>query len=76
MFNFGINLFLSFSSHFLFFILVDEITKNENRMSDFLYDVLRLQGKRSKMKMENIKKETNYYVIFLFFVTFVNQNEK
>ena len=26
--------------------------------------------------MKNNKKQTNYYVIILFFVTFVNQNEK
>ena len=66
---------MSFSSHFLFFILVDEVTTNENRLRDFLYDVFRLQGKTGKTKMKNNKK-TNYYVIFLFFVTFVNQNEK
>ena len=30
----------------------------------------------NKTKMKNNKKQTNYYVIFLFFVTFVNQNEK
>ena len=27
---------LSFSSHFSFFVLVDEVTKNENRLHDFL----------------------------------------
>ena len=36
---------MSFSSHFLFFVLVDEVTKNKNRLRDFLYDVFRLQGK-------------------------------
>ena len=29
-----------------------------------------------KTKMKNNKEQTNYYVIILFFVTFVNQNEK
>ena len=59
-----------------FFVLVDEVTKNENRLRDFLYDVFCVQGKTGKTKMKNDKKQTNYYVIFLFFVTFVNQNEK
>ena len=54
------------SFHFLFFVLVDKFTKNENRLHDFLYDVFRLQGK-TKMKTNNKKK--NFYVIFLFFVT-------
>ena len=69
---------VSFSSHFWFFVLVDEVTKNENRLRDFLYDVFRLQGKtgKTKMKMKNNKKQTNYYAIFSFFVTFVDQNEK
>jgi len=65
---------MSFLSHFLFFVLVDEVTKNESRLRDFLYNVFHLQGKTGKMKMKNNK--TNYYVIFSFFVTFVNQNEK
>ena len=67
---------MSFSSRFSFFVLVDEVTKNENRLRDFLYDVFRLQGKRGKMKMKNNKKQTNYYIIFSFFVTLINQNEK
>ena len=67
---------MSFSSHFSFFVLVDEVTKNENRLRDFLYDVFHLQGKTGKMKMKNNKIQANYYVIFSFFVTFVNQNEK
>ena len=60
---------MSFSSHFSFFVLVDEVAKNENRLRDFLYDVFRLQGKKGKTKMKNNKKQTNYYVIFSFFVT-------
>ena len=48
-------LLMSFSSHFSFFVLVDEVTKNENRLRDFLYDVFRLQGKTGKMKMKNNK---------------------
>ena len=43
------------SFHFSFFVLVDEVTKNENRSCDFLYDVFRLQGKKGKTKMK-IKK--------------------
>ena len=61
---------MSFSSHFSFFVLVDEVTKNENRLRDFLYDVFRLQGKTGKMKMKNNKEQTNYYVIFSFFRNF------
>ena len=67
---------MSFSSHFPFFVLVDKVTKNKNRLRDFLYYVFRLQGKTGKTKIKNNKKQTNYYVIFSFFVTFVNQNEK
>ena len=44
------------SFHFSFFVLVDEVTKNENRLCDFLYDVFRLQGKKGKTKMKNNKK--------------------
>ena len=43
--NFMMNeLFIPFS------VLVDEVTKNENRLRDFLYDVFRLQGKMGKTK--------------------------
>ena len=56
---------------FSIFILVDEVTKNKNRLHDFLYNVFLLQGKTGKTKTK-----TNYYVLFSFFVTFVNQNEK
>ena len=59
---------MSFSSHFRFFILVYEVTKNENRLGDFLYDIFRLQGKTGKTKMKKIiKRQTNYYLIFSFF---------
>ena len=59
---------MSFSSHFLFFVLVDKVTKNENRLHDFLYDVFRLQGKTGKMKMKNNKKKQNKVLhnIFVF----------
>ena len=67
---------MSFSTHFSFFVLVDEVTKNENRLRDFLYYVFHFQSKTGKTKMKNNKKQTNDYVIFSFFVTFVNQNEK
>ena len=40
------------SFHFSFFVLVDEVTKNENRLHDFLYDVFRLQGKTGKTKIK------------------------
>ena len=58
---------MSFSSHFSFFVLVDEVTKNENRLRDFLYDVFHLQGKTGKTKMKNNKK-TNKLLrnIFVF----------
>ena len=59
---------MSFSSHFPFFVLVYEVTKNENRLGDFLYDIFRLQGKTGKTKMKKIiKRQTNYYLIFSFF---------
>ena len=48
---------MSFSSHFLFFVLVDEVTKNENRLRDFLCNVFRLQGKTGKMKVKKQKKQ-------------------
>ena len=46
------------SFHFLFFVLVDEVMKNENRLRDFLYNLFRLQGKTGKTKMKNNKKKT------------------
>ena len=50
--NFMMNeLFIPFS------VLVDEVTKNENRLRDFLYDVFRLQGKTGKTKMKNNNKK-------------------
>ena len=46
-----VNVSLLFGSfHFSFFILVDEVTKNENRFCDFLYYVFCLQGKTGKTK--------------------------
>ena len=65
------------SFHFLFFVLVDEVTKNENRLRDFLYNVFRLRGKTGKTgktKMKNNKKQKK--VLCNIFVTFVNQNKK
>ena len=62
-------------SNFLFFVLFDKVTKNENMFRDFLYDVLRLQGKTGKTKMKDNKKTKNYYAIFLFFITFVNKTK-
>ena len=60
-----------------FFVLVDEVTKNEYRLRDFLFDVFHLQVKTGKTKMANNKKtKTNYCVTFSFFVPIVNQNEK
>ena len=47
---------MSFSSHFSFFVLVDEVTKNENRLRDFLYDFFRLQGNTDKTKMKKNKQ--------------------
>ena len=43
-----------------FFVLVNEVTKNENRLRDFLYDVFRLQGKKGKTKMKTNKKNFTY----------------
>ena len=48
---------MSFSSHFSFFVLVDEVAKNENRLRDFLYDVFRLQGKTGKTKMNKHERD-------------------
>ena len=42
---------MSFSSHFSFFVFVDEVTKNKNRLKDFLYDAR--QGKAGKTKRKN-----------------------
>ena len=47
---------MSLSSHFHFFILVDDkVTKDENRLCDFLYSAFRLQGKTGKPKSKIIK---------------------
>ena len=45
---------ISFSSNFLLFVLVDEVTKNENRLHDFLYDVFRFE--RQDRQDENEKQ--------------------
>ena len=52
---------------FLFFVLVNEVTKNENSLRDFLCNVFRLQGKTGKIKMKNNKK-TNKLVLRNIFV--------
>ena len=42
---------MSLSFHFPFFNLVDDkVTKDENRLCDFLYNVFRLQGKTAIQK--------------------------
>ena len=61
--------FVSFSSHFLFFVLVDKVTKNENSLRDFLYDVFCLQGKTGKMKMKKIKNKKKDPILRLGFCT-------
>ena len=52
---------------FFIFCFDDKVTKNENRLRDFLYNVFRLQGKtgktgKTKMKNNNKKKT----IIFVF----------
>ena len=64
------------SFHFSFFVLVDEVTKNENKLRDFLYDVFCLQGKTGKMKMKNNRKINKLLRNIFVFRNFVNQNEK
>ena len=49
-FDLNRKLYMSFSTHFLFFILVDQVTKNENRLGDFLYNVFHLQRKTGETK--------------------------
>ena len=68
---------MSFSFHFSFFVLVDKVTKHENRLCDFLYNIFRLQDKTGRKKWKIIK-QTNKLLrnIFGFFGTFVNQKEK
>ena len=61
------------SLHFSFFVLVDEVSKNENGLRDFLYDVFCLQGKTGKTKIENNNKLLHNIFIF---PNFVNQNVK
>ena len=53
-------LLLLFELFIPFFVLVDEVTKNKNRLCDFLYEVFRLQGKTGKTKMKNIKKHISF----------------
>ena len=67
---------MSFSSHFPFFGLVDEVTKNENRLHDFLYNLFRLQGKTGKTKMKSNKKINKLLRNIFVYCNFVNQNEK
>ena len=52
--------FMSFSSHFLFIVLVDEVTKNRNRLHDFLYNVFICKARlaRRKWKMIKTNKQT------------------
>ena len=57
---------MSLSFHFSIFVLVDEVTKIENRLRDFLYDVFRLQGKTGKTKMKNNNKKKILGNIFVF----------
>ena len=62
--------FLSSSSHFSFFVLVDEVTKNENRLHDFLYDVFHLQARQKFKNDKKNKQKISYYL------NFVDQNVK
>ena len=66
----------AFHPIFSFFVLVNELTNNENRLVIFctMFSVCKARQARQKLKI--IKKQTNYYVIFSFFETFVNQNKK
>ena len=67
---------MSFLSHFSFFVLGDEVTKN--RLRDFLYNECQLlsicKARQVRQKLKIMIKKP-YYVIFSFLVTFVNQNE-
>ena len=67
---------MSFSTHFSFFVLVDDVTKNENSLRDFLYYVFHFQSKTGKTKMKNNKQTNKLLRNISFFITFVNQNEK
>ena len=70
-------IFKSYELFIPFFVLVDEVTKNKNRLRDLLYNVFRLQGKTGKTKMkknEPTNKQTNLMLSFI--VTFINQKEK
>ena len=57
----------AFHPIFHFSFLVDEVTKNKNRLCDFLYNAFCLQGKTGKTKMKNNEK-TNKLIgnIFVF----------
>ena len=64
----------AFHPIFSFFVLVNELTNNENRLVIFctMFSVCKARQARQKWI---IKNKTNYYNKFSFFVTFVNQNK-
>ena len=68
---------MSISSHFLFFILVDKVTKNKKIGCVIFCTMFSVcKARQAKQKWKIIKKNTSYYVIFWFFITFVTQNGK
>jgi len=67
---------LSFLSHFWFFVLA-KLPKTKTGCIIFCTMFLVCMARKGRRKgKKNIEKQTNYYVIFSFFINFVNQNEK
>ena len=60
--------------HFSFWLTKFPETKIGCVVFCTMFSVCKARQARQKWKI--IKKQTNYYVIILFFVTFVNQNKK
>ena len=67
---------LSFLSHFWFFVLA-KLSKTKTGCIIFCTMFLVCMARKGRRKgKKNIEKQTNYYVIFSFFINFVFQNEK
>ena len=68
--------FVSFSSHFLFFILVDKVTKNENSLRDFCTMFFVCKARQARRKWKIIKNKNRLLCDISVFRNFCQPKRK